>query len=152
MVCWFLSSKIQLLSSSRSIPQTFSPDLLENIFWNVEHIVENEKDGNHLVHGLMNMMDGVEQTSLNPIFFLHDSCWMRPYVIVRSRMFCLFMSAGRFLWRFPYTRCSCWENKTSLSVWLQFKNLNWLILLWSHHMHCITFLPWSSTFGVGCGD
>ena len=34
-----------------------------------EHFVEKEKDGKHLVQGLMNMVDGAEETSLNQIFF-----------------------------------------------------------------------------------
>ena len=32
--------------------------------------MKNEKDGNYLVQGLMSMVDGIEQLSLNPIFFL----------------------------------------------------------------------------------
>ena len=38
-----------------------------NISCHSEHFVENEKDGNHLVQGLMNML---EYISLNSIFFL----------------------------------------------------------------------------------
>ena len=33
------------------------------------HNVDNEKDENHLMQVLMNMVDGVEQTRLNPVFF-----------------------------------------------------------------------------------
>ena len=47
---------------------TISPDL-DKIFRHSKHFVENEKDGNHLVQGLRNMMDEVEQTNQNPVFF-----------------------------------------------------------------------------------
>ena len=47
----------------------FSPDL-EKIFCHSQHFVENKKDGNHLVPVLVNVVDGVEQTSLNSIFFI----------------------------------------------------------------------------------
>ena len=57
---WFLLNNIQLVLTSRDFPQTFSPDLLGKIFCHSEHFVKNEKDGNHLVQGLMNMVDGVE--------------------------------------------------------------------------------------------
>ena len=41
-------------------------------------------DRNHLVQGLLNIMDGAEKNNLNPIFFLRDSCWMWSYVIVEK--------------------------------------------------------------------
>ena len=47
----------------------FSPDLLEKIFCHLEHFFDNEKDGNHLVQGLVNMVNGVEQMSRNSVFF-----------------------------------------------------------------------------------
>ena len=47
----------------------FSPDLLKEFFSYSKHFIENEKGGNHLVKGLVNMVYGVEQTWLNPIFF-----------------------------------------------------------------------------------
>ena len=65
-----------------------------------------------------------------------------------SITFLLLMSTRFFLRRFLCTHCSCWEYKSALSVWLLFKNLKWIILRWSHHTHSITFLLWSSTFGV----
>ena len=37
-----------------------------------------------------------------------------------------------------------------VSLW--FKNPKWIIPQWSHHTHSITFLQWSSTFGVCCGE
>ena len=43
-------------------------------FCHSEHFVDNKKDRSHLVQDLVNMVDWVEQTSLNPMFFLHDSC------------------------------------------------------------------------------
>ena len=52
--------------SSRIFLQPFSPDLLER-FCDIQSIlIEDEKDGNHFVHGLVNMVD--------PRFFLRDSC------------------------------------------------------------------------------
>ena len=48
----------------------FLPDFFEKIFSHSEHFVENKKEGNHLLQGLVNMLDGLEQTCLNPIFFL----------------------------------------------------------------------------------
>ena len=51
----------------------FSPDL-EKICNHSEHFVDKEKDANHLVQGLVNMVDGVEQTTLNPIIFPIDKC------------------------------------------------------------------------------
>ena len=43
-------------------------------FCRSENFIENKKDGNPLVQGLVNMVDEVEQTSLYLIFFLRDSC------------------------------------------------------------------------------
>ena len=45
----------------------FLSDRLEKICYS-EHFVKNEKDGYHLVQDLVNMVDGVEQTSLYPVF------------------------------------------------------------------------------------
>ena len=42
---------------------------LNPIFCHSDYFVENEKDGNNLVQGLVNMVYGVEQTSLYSIFF-----------------------------------------------------------------------------------
>ena len=52
-------------------------------FCHSEHFVENAKDVNHLVQGLVNIIDGVEQTSLNPIFF--------PLWFLLSMAFCVIM-------------------------------------------------------------
>ena len=41
--------------------QTFLPDLLENtFFFHLEYFVSAEKDGNHLVQGLLNIVERVE--------------------------------------------------------------------------------------------
>ena len=50
-------------------PQTFRHDFLERVFYHSEHFVENEKYGNHLGQGLVNIVDGVEETSLKAILF-----------------------------------------------------------------------------------
>ena len=57
--------------------------LLEIIVCHSEHFVNKEKDGNHLLQDLVNTVDGVEQTSLNPFFFLRDSFWMWLRVIIK---------------------------------------------------------------------
>ena len=51
--------------------QTFSAVLQEKAFRHSKYFVENEKDGNHLVLSLVNMIDRVERkkNSLKPIFF-----------------------------------------------------------------------------------
>ena len=46
----------------------FSPDLLEKIILHSEHFL-NEKDRNHLSQGFLNMVDGIEKTSLKHLFF-----------------------------------------------------------------------------------
>ena len=57
----------------------FSPDLVK-IVCQSENFIENEKGGNQFMQSLVNMMDGVEQTSLNIIFFYYGK-WMRPCII-----------------------------------------------------------------------
>ena len=61
-----------------------------------EHFEENEKDRNHLVQGVMNIVDGVEQTNLNSIFSLRESS-----VIIEEHNVTLLMSAGAFSKGFP---------------------------------------------------
>ena len=55
-------------------------------FCHLKHFVENEKkDGNHFMQGLMNIVNEVEHPDLNLIiFFLHNSCWMCPCVIMEK--------------------------------------------------------------------
>ena len=48
--------------------------------------------------------------------------------------------------KFSCTCCSCWEYKSALYVWLQFKNANWLIPWWSYHTNCITYISWIIAF------
>ena len=145
----------------------FSP--WDNLF-SFRAFSREEKDRNHLLQGLVNMVDGVEQTSLNEIFFL---VWFLLNVTMhyhgQAQLFSFWWVLGVFLedfhtnvesislhWvsdcfprRFSY---KCWEYKSALSVWLWFKNLKCIILQWSHHRYSITFLPLGSAFGVGCGD
>ena len=74
-------------------------------------------------------MDEVEQNSLNPIFFLHNSCYIKRSVLSwRSTTFLLLKSAGHFF-RFSWIHCKCWEYKSALSVWLQFNNSKWIPVL-----------------------
>ena len=35
----------------------FSPDLFEKIFYHLEHFVENKKDGNHFIYGLVDRVE-----------------------------------------------------------------------------------------------
>ena len=58
--------KIQLISNSRNLTLKFSPDLLEKMFWCLEHFVENEKRWKSF--GARFGEYGVEQTYLNLIF------------------------------------------------------------------------------------
>ena len=98
--------KIPLVSSLRSFPHMFLPDLHENFFSHSEHFVENEKDENHLVQSLVNMASGVEQNSLNIIF----SCVIlieRGVAFTRRSPTFILLSAVRYLRRFSCTRCSC---------------------------------------------
>ena len=98
VACWFVSSKIQLVSCTRKLSQTFSPDLLEKICCPSEHFVENEKEGNQLVYGLLNIVDGIEQKSQNSIFFscaIIAECGL--VLSSKSAMFLLLMSTKRFL-------------------------------------------------------
>ena len=53
------------------------------------------------------------------------------------------MNAGCFLW-FLCTHCNCWEYKSTLNVWVQFKNSKWIIPWGSHYTNSIIFLSWSS--------
>ena len=56
----FLSSKTQLVLNTRNFRQTFSPDLLEKIFWYSEQFLEKAKEWNHLDEGLTYIVDEVE--------------------------------------------------------------------------------------------
>ena len=134
------------LSSNLLIPLKFSKHF-HLIF--LRNFVENEKDRNHLVQGLVNMFDGgwTDQSESN-IFFLHDSCWMWPSVIKENQKVSL-TDKYKLLFRFPWTHCSCWDSKSALSVWLQFKKSKWIIRWWFHHTHSVSFLPWNYAFGVG---
>ena len=125
--------------SSASFPQTFSPNLLEKLFCHSEHFVEKEKGA---WSGEYGRWDRIDQPTSNVFlaWFLHNNGKVRfSYWRVLSVFF-----------RFSCTCCSSWES--ALSVWLWFKNSNWIILWWSDHTHSIAFLPWSSTIRVDSGD
>ena len=95
------------------------------------------------------MVIGVEDINLNPIFF---PPWMWPCVIMEKFNVSSIDKCRRFLRRFSYTHCSCWDYTSASRAWLRVKNLKWIILQWSHHTYRLTFLSWSSAFTVGCGD
>ena len=147
VACWFLSDKIQLVSSSRIFPQMFSPYFLEKIFCHSENFVKKEKYGNQLVPGLVNMLDEIEQTSRNSIFF-------------PAR----FLQNVSFYYHWEALNISYWWVQSFYledfhahvpaveSISLLFKNSKWIILWGSHPTHSITFIPWSSSFGVGSRD
>ena len=110
--CWFLLSKIHLILNSRIFSQTFSPDL-GKFFFHSDHFLENEKDGNHSVQGMINMLDGVEQTRLYPIFF---PAWFLPNVPLHYHW-----EEQRFrywqvqcFFRFSLSLCSCWGYKSAI--------------------------------------
>ena len=56
-------------------------------------------------------------------------------------------SIGTFLRRFSCIDCSFCEYKSTLRIWLQFKNLKLIIQLWSHYTKIKT-LPNSPFFGI----
>ena len=95
---WFLANIIRLVSSS-SISQTFSTDF-KNFLFLFWAFCRKWKKWKTLVLGLMIIVDGVEQTSLNPIFFPNDYCWMWPGVIMGKHDISPIDECGRFLKRF----------------------------------------------------
>ena len=75
----------------------FSPDF-EKHFCYADPFLENQKNGNHFLLGLVNMMDEVEQICLNLIFFpcmILAECSL--VLSWRSTMFLLLMTVGCFL-------------------------------------------------------
>ena len=76
MSCWFLSSKIQQVSSSGNFSQISFNDLIEKLFCYSQHLVENET----IVHHLVILAECDLPLS-----------WRNP-------SFILLMSAGYFLW------------------------------------------------------
>ena len=115
LVCWFFSSKIQLVSNSKSFPEMFSLDSLESFCYS-GYFVEKKKDENLLVN-LLDMVNMVEQTSLNSILFF----FICGLALFRSTIFLLLTSGEIFFKNFSFTHCSFWEYKSALNIWL-FKN------------------------------
>ena len=76
--------------------------------------------------------------------------------------FCLALSMGsptflllthekRVPWRFSCSYRSCWEPKSTLSIWLWFKNWKRIIPWWFYHIHNKIFYLKNSAFWVGFG-
>ena len=61
VACWFLSSKIQLVLSTEIF--AWSPKKILSF----RAFPKDWKNGNYLVQGPVNMLEGVEQISLNPV-------------------------------------------------------------------------------------
>ena len=116
------SRKIQLVLSSRSFPQTFSPDLLENIFFlSFKALFRKQKRLKALVQGLLNMVDRVEQTNLNSVFF---PVWFLLNMTLHCQKgghFSYWRVQGVFMEDF-YAHFAAVEIMSALSVWLWFKN------------------------------
>ena len=129
--CWFQTQEV--------FHEWFHLIFLSKFFCHSEYFLENKKDRNHLVQGLINIVDGVEQTQLNPICFLLDYCWMWLYVLRKSTTFLLSMRVGCFLRRFSCIHCSISEFKSVSNVWLQFKKLCCVYMWWSHYTHIFLF-------------
>ena len=76
-------------------------------------------------------------------FFLHNSCWMWPSVITEKHNISPIDECVTFFRRLSCMRCWCWQYKSSLSVWLLFKNSKLIIMRRSLN---IIFFQWSSAF------
>ena len=94
------------------------------------------------------MVDEVKQTNLNPVVF-SAKFLLNVTLCYHGTTFLLLTSVRCFL-KFSCPHCGCWEYKFTLNVWLQSKNSKWIMTRWSYYTHSINFLPWNSTFGVGC--
>ena len=143
VACWFLSSKIQQVSSSKCFPQKFSPDLLEK-FCLFGHCLEKEKYGNHLVQGLVNMVDKVEETNRNPIFY---PAWFLPNVVLSKEKHNVS----------PIDECKKFSEKIFIHVvTVESISPHWEsdygLKTQNNHPHSVTLLPWSFTLGVGSRD
>ena len=123
----------------------FSSALLQKVFCHSEHLVENKKDENHMLQDLVNIVEGVEQISLNPLFF--------------PVLFWLNVA----LFYYEEACFSCWY---AWNVFLDFHtyvaavgsiSLYWAVLKLKMNdtaviTYSITFITLSSTFRVGYRD
>ena len=148
--CWFLLNKIWLILSSRSFPPIFSPDLCEKFFLSCKAFHREWKRGKSL-SSMPDEYSGwgrIEKPKSN-IFLAWFLLNVALHYHQESQHFFDWWVWDIFLKRFSCTHCEC---KSALSVSLHFKNSKRIILQWSHKTYRITFLPWSSAFGVGCRD
>ena len=132
--CQFLWSKIQLVSSSCSLLQMFLSNLGKK-FSHSKHFVKNRKDENHLMQVLRNMVNGVEQTSLHPIFFLLNAALHYQ----KAQCFSYWWVSGVFFEDF-HTHVAAVESKSL--HWVSdcgLRNSKWIIQTWSCHTLSIIF-------------
>ena len=146
--CWVFSNKFQLILNSRNFPQMFSPDFL---FCHSERFVEPPppQNGYWLEQDLLNIVDMVELTCLNPFFFYVNPVECDLALSKAKHNFSPIDTCAALNRRFSCTSYDYWEYMSTLSVWLRFKISKWII---SHYTRSISFLPWSSTFGESCRD
>ena len=115
VACWFLSSKIQLVLSSISFPQAFLPDCHEKLL-SFRAFYRKPKRQKIILCNLVNMVNVVEQTNQNSIFFLLVRFLLNVALHYhRETTFLLMKSAGHFP-KFSSTWYSCWEYKSVLSI------------------------------------
>ncbi len=111
VACCFLSNRIQLVSSSGS-------------FWRIfprsEYFEEKEKDGIQS-KVWVNIVDEVEQTNLNLIF---SRVILVECDLALSWRSTTFLLLSVFLEVHLFTHCSCWDNKSAMSIWSWLKNSN----------------------------
>ena len=89
------------------------------------------------------MVDGIELTSQNPIFFLTWFLVNIPFPDEREfQCFFYWRVRAYFFEDFLWIRWNCSECKSEFSVLLHFKNSKWIIPEWSRHKYSkIVFSP-----------
>ena len=139
--CWFLSSRIQLVLSSKSFTQTFSSDLLENFFSSKTFSREWKRWKSYATRSAE--LVGKQTKSNNFTCMILELSW-------RCTMFLAMMNMGCFLWRFSCTHCSWWEYKSECLFTVQkLKSYNTMVILpCTQH----NFSSMKLYFGIGYKD
>ena len=134
------SSKIQLVS----ITKCFYRIIRKNINHS-EHFIEKEKNGNHLVQGVVNMVDGVNRSTKKTILFL---AWFLLIVSLRYHK----ETAFSFYWRMQgvwVCRVECLiavlklkRNKTTvIPLYIQHQFSRMKLYLWGRFWRFILVNP-----------
>ena len=130
-VCWFLSSKIQLVVSSR-FSEKFSPHPLEN-FVPFKTFRGVQKEGNLMMHDVVNIVSGVGQNILYPTAF--------PERFLLNVVFCYHRETQRF------SKDDCVVVSFNFHSNVGTVEMDNTVL-----MHIISFLSWNSSLLVVCRD